>query len=200
MRLYGGIDVSDFSRFGHQRHPLYLGVAFLIAIEVTVTACFIVSYFYLRGVAEEWPPAGVEPPELLWPSVNVVLLLCSAATMWWAGRGINRNSQTILIAGVGSSTLLAALVLVLRAFQFDDFGYSWHSHAYGSIVWTITGFHFVHVASAVVGTGAVTVLAMRGYFTPVRQLGVVVDTLYWYFVAVVWIPFYVVLYWVPRFS
>lgn len=200
MRLYSGIDVTGFSRFGHQRHPLYLGVAFLIVIEVTVTACFIVSYFYLRTVAPVWPPPGVEPPDLLWPSVNVVLLLCSAATMWWAGWGINRHNQTILVIGVGSSTLLATVVLVLRALQFDDFTYSWDSHAYGSIVWTITGFHFVHVASAVVGTAAVTLLAMVGYFTRERQLGVVVDTLYWYFVAIVWVPFYLVLYWVPRFS
>jgi cytochrome c oxidase subunit I+III len=53
--------------------------------------------------------------------------------------------------------------------------------------------------SAIVGTAAVTLLAWRGYFTKQRQLGVVVDTVYWYFVAGVWVPFYVVIYLTPRF-
>ena len=66
------------------------------------------------------------------------------------------------------------------------------------MLWTITGFHYTHVVSAILGTAVVSVLAWRGYFTPERQLGVVVDTLYWYFVAAVFLPIYLVLYWVPR--
>ncbi|MEX2644084.1 MAG: cytochrome c oxidase subunit 3 [Acetobacterales bacterium] len=199
MTVYRGIDVSDLSRFGLRRHPLYMGIAFLVIIEATVSATLIVSYLYLMANADAWPPPGVEPPGLLWPTVNMVLLLCSAVTMWWAGWGIDRHNQRVLTLGIGASTLLATVVLVFRTMQLGEFGIGWQDHAYGSIVWTITGFHFVHVASAVGGTAVVTFLAWRGHFTAVRQLGVVVDTLYWYFVAAAWVPFYVVLYWVPRF-
>lgn len=198
MRIHTALDVSDFGRFGKKRHPLYLGIALLIAIEATVSATLIVSYFYLQINAADWPPASVSPPPLTLPTINMVLLLASAFTMWWAGRGINRGSQRVLTLGVGASTLLAATVLVLRSFQFANLEPSWDGHAYGSMIWTITGFHFVHVASAVAGTAVVTLLAWRGYFTPERQLGVVVDTLYWYFVAWIWVPFYAVLYIVPR--
>lgn len=192
------VDVSGFLRFGKRRHPLYLGIALLVAIEATVSATLIVSYFYLAFTAPQWPPADTPPPDPLLPTVNVVLLALSALTMWWAGRGIDRGDGRVLTAGVGASTLLATIVLVLRGIQMHGFAFQWDSHAYGSIIWTITGFHFVHVASAIAGTAAVTLLAYRGYFTPRRQLGVVVDTLYWYFVAGIWVPFYLVMYWTPR--
>ena len=93
---------------------------------------------------------------------------------------------------------MASIVLVLRSLELMAHDFAWDNHPYGSIVWTMTGFHFVHVVSAIVGTAAVTWLAWRGYFTRERQLGVVVDTLYWYFVAGIWIPLYLVLYWEPR--
>ncbi len=196
--VYAAVDASGMSRFPERKHPLWWGVLGLVIIEITVVATLIVSYFYLKMGAAQWPPPGVEPPPVLWPSINLALLLSSAGTMYWAGWGINRDSQTILTLGTGLSVLLASIVLVLRSLEFVAFDFAWDSHPYGSIVWTMTGFHFVHVVSAIVGTAAVTWLAWRGYFTRERQLGVVVDTLYWYFVAGIWIPMYLVLYWEPR--
>ena len=49
-----------------------------------------------------------------------------------------------------------------------------------------------------IGTAVVVLLGALGFFTQKRQIAVVVDTLYWYFVGLVWIPFYLVLYWAPR--
>ncbi|HEV7265299.1 MAG TPA: cytochrome c oxidase subunit 3 [Falsiroseomonas sp.] len=198
MGTVAAVDAGELTRFAHRTHPLYLGVACLVVIEFTVSATFIASYFYLMFNAPEWPPAGLEPPELVWSSVNLALLLTSSGTMWWAGQGINRGSTRILTLGMGLSVLLATIVLVLRWMQMASFEFRWDSHPYGSIVWTITGFHFVHVLSAAVGTAVVTLLAWRGYFTPERQLGVVVDTLYWYFVSGIWVAFYLTLYWAPR--
>lgn len=193
------VDVSHLTRFAHRRHPLWWGIVGAVTIELTVVSALIVSYFYLRaGAPESWPPPGVAPPELLLPTINLVLLLCSAGTMYWAGWGINRENQTILTLGTGLSVLLASIVLVLRAIQLWQLDFRWDSHPYGSIIWTISGFHFAHVLSAIVGTAVVTLLSWRGYFTSTRQLGVVVDTLYWYFVAGAWIPFYLVIYWTPR--
>lgn len=199
MRVIAAIDLYHLSRFNpDQRAPLWWGILGLIAVEATVTGSFIVSYLYLAMRAEVWPPPGMQPPPLLIPTVNLGLLLLSAGTMWWAGRGIRRGNQKVLTIGVSVSVALAAAVLVLRAFEFMAYDFSWRDHAYGSIVWTISGFHFVHVLSIVTGSAVVAILAGRGYFTKERQIGVVVDTMYWYFVCIAWIPFYFTLYWVPR--
>ncbi|WP_372623592.1 heme-copper oxidase subunit III [Falsiroseomonas sp.] len=198
MRTVPAVDAAELSRFADKTHPLWWGIGGLVAVELTVAGALMASYFYLMFNAPEWPPAGLRPPELLWASVNLVLLLTSSLTMRWAGRGLDRGSQRICTIGTGVSVLIACIVLVLRWLQMAAFEFCWDSHPYGSIVWAITGFHFVHVCSAAVGTAVVTLLSWRGHFTPERQLGVGVDTLYWYFVAGIWVPFYLTLYRAPR--
>ncbi len=198
MRQVVEIDVSRLTRFSRDRHPLWLGIMMLILIETSVVASFIASYLYLMVGAEQWPPAGLEPPPVLWPTVNLVLLLTSIGTMWFAGFAINRGWQLRCAAGVSASVLLHCVVLVLRWQEFEAYEFRWDEHAYGSIVWTISGFHFVHVVSAIVGSAVIAVLAWMRYFTAERQTAVIVDTLYWYFVSGIWAAFYLVLYWVPR--
>ncbi len=192
------IDAGQLKRLAPRTHPLWWGVAGAVTIELVVVANLLTSYFYLASKNEAWPPEGTDPPALLWGSLVVVALLLSAVTMWWAGRGSDAGNRTQLALGVTASCLLAALALIFRGFQFAAFDILWDEHAYGSIVWVIAGFHFTHVVSAILGTAVVAVLAWWGYFTPQRQLAVVVDTLYWYFVAGVSVPIYVVVFWVPR--
>ncbi|WP_137389570.1 cytochrome c oxidase subunit 3 [Rhodoligotrophos defluvii] len=198
MRKYAGYDASGLTRFAHRTHPLWWGVLGVVTIEATVVATLIVSYFYLRMDADAWPPPGVEPPSLLLPTANVILLLISSGTMFWAGWGINRGKKLVLTLGTSTSVALACLVLVFRSIELWTLDFTWDSHPYGSIVWVMMGFHFTHVVSAVIGTAVVALLAGIGYFTPERQLGVVVDTLYWYFVAGIWVVLYLVLCWAPR--
>lgn len=198
MRQYSGADVSGLTRFSKQKHPLYVGILGLIAIELSVVALLTVSYLYLMLTAPAWPPAGLEPAPLAWPSINVGLLLASMVAMRIAGNRITAGDRRGLIVGLLTAVSLHALVLVFRSLEMAAYDFRWDDHVYGSLMWTISGFHFTHVASAIVGTLVVAILALKGYFTPERQLGVVVDTLYWNFVSAAWIPFYLALYWGPR--
>lgn len=199
MTTVADIDVRALPRFQRGNEaPLWWGIVLLIAIEATVVANFVASYLYLRMEAPQWPPAGIEPPPLLWPTISLVLLLSSCVTMWLAGRFINQDRRWPFVAAIWASVALDSLVLLLRWWQFEQFQVGMRASAYGSILWTITGFHFVHVVSAVIGTAVVGVLGMLGFFNSKRQIAVVVDTMYWYFVSIAWVPFYLVLYWVPR--
>lgn len=198
-RTHAALDIGSLPRFNpDRRDPLWWGILGLVVIESTVFMTFIVSYFYLRTEEGPWPPAGVEPPPVLYPTINLFLLLGSVAAMWWAGRRAERNDQRGLVLGIGLSVLLACVVLVLRWLQFEALEFRWDEHAYGSMVWTMTGLHFFHVVATVLGTAAIGVLGALGYFGRDRRLAVVVDAMYWYFVALVWAPVYVVLYWMPR--
>lgn len=203
------LDVADWSRFvTKKQHPLWWGIVNLVVIEITVVATFLASYFFL-GIAQgsaprfehlrgAWPPPGVGPLPLLYPSIDVGLLLVCAATMYYAGVAMRRNEQRRVVAMFALCTGTGLVVLWLRRLQFDELGFRWDEHAYGSMVWTLTGFHFLHVTSAIVGTAAIGLLAAKGYFGEKRQLAIDVDTLYWYFVSFIWIPIYLVLYWGPR--
>ena len=198
MEVEVKVDAAELSRLTPHTHPLWWGVAGAVAIEAAVVANLLTSYFYLMAQNDDWPPQGHDPPDLLWATIILLILPLSSVTMWWAGRGADRDRKTQLAWGVTLSCILATLALGVRGLQFAAFEIRWDEHAYGSILWAITGFHFTHVVSAILGTAVVAVLAWRDYFTPERQLGVVVDTLYWYFVAGIFAPIYLVLYWAPR--
>lgn len=198
-RIRPVLDASGLSRrqAGHDS-PLWWAILGLIAIELTVVAIFISSYFYLRMGQPAWPPAGIEPPPLLWPTVNLVLMLGSIVAMAWSGRAIKRGDRRRFQIGIWLAVSGACLVLVFRSLQLDALEFRWDEHAYGSLVWTLTGFHFVHVTATVLGTAAIAIAGSLGYFNEDRYLGVDVDAMYWYFVALAWIPLYLVLYWGPR--
>ena len=199
MNTYAAVEVSHLSPYtkGHDS-PLWWGILGLVVIECMVVACLITSYFYLRMLDPDWPPPGVDTSRLLLPTINLALLLLSSWCMYKAGVEIDHGRQRGLNIYVGIALALAASVLVLRFIEYRHVGFRWDEHAYGSIVWLMIGLHFAHVLSAIAGTGIMWIWALRGYFTPERQLGVVADTLYWQFVVFIWVPQYLVIHWVPR--
>lgn len=197
------VDAIDVSHLGVHHNgreaPLYWGMWGLIAIEATVFASLISTYLYLASVSTDWPPAGVDPPKLLLPTVNTVVLLSSSWFVAKADRAARRGEQRWLRVGLGIATALAFVFLAIKVVEYGtEVPYRWDSHAYGSIVWTLTGFHTAHVIALVLKTAIVEVLALRGYFDHERNLGVQTQGLYWHFVVAAWIPIYAVLYLSPR--
>lgn len=192
------MDVSALSPYTDgPRAPLWWGFVGMIAIEATVFGSLIASYLYLRAGASVWPPSGIEDPELLLPSVNTAILLVSSIAMHRADGSIARGdgrTMTWLLA----SMALGLAFLVLKYVEYRHVPHPWDESAYGSMVWTIIGFHSAHVCALLLKTAVITTLAGRGYFDRRRRVGITANGLYWHFVVVVWIPLYVVLYWVPR--
>jgi heme/copper-type cytochrome/quinol oxidase subunit 3 len=74
------------------------------------------------------------------------------------------------------------------------------SSAFGSNYFVISGFHLAHF---VVGWLIFVVLLLwtwLGYFDSVRHVPILIGTLYWYFLTVIWIAVFFVLYCTPRFA
>lgn len=180
------------------RAPIWWGIVLLLVIESMVFATMMVSYLYLRMSEPQWPPAGIDPPDLLLPTVNSLVLLASSVPMYFADKAVTRGDQRTLKWGLIIAIALAVVFLVLKVVEYAKVEYAWYDHAYGSIVWLIIGFHSAHVISLVLKTIVMLTLAFRGYFNEKRVLGVQVNGLYWHFVVGVWVPLYFLLYWAPR--
>lgn len=180
--------------------PVWWGMILLVTIETTVFATLISSYFYMGMMLPEWPPAGVDPPDLLLPLVNTGVLLTSSFVVYWATSGIKKGKQRRLKIGLGMAVFLETVFFVIKQMMSQGIEYGWSDHAYASIFWTISRLHTGHVIAAILMGAVATVLALKGYFTQERRLGVDVVNIYFQFVALIWLPVLLVLFLLPNWA
>ena len=167
------------------------GMVWLIATEATLFAALLASYFYLRfRSGPVWPPDGIEDPTLELPLIMSVILLSSTIPVHLAETGIKKGNQGRLKFGLGAGFLLGAIFLGIT------FGIEWPeklhefgptTNAYGSMYFTITGFHAAHVLGGLLFSLWTQVRAWHGAFSIERHLTVQNFAMYWHFVDIVWV-------------
>jgi len=179
------------------RSPGRLGMMLLIATEASFFVYLLFSYFYLASMARgSWPPDGNPALRLSLP--NTIILIVSSGTMWWAEAGIKRGQQGRLRLGLLVTLLLGLLFLALQGLEYSHQKFTPATHAYGSLFFTITGFHGAHVAAGLLMNIFVQARAWAGHFTATRHLALSNVALYWHFVDIVWIIVFLSLYISPR--
>jgi cytochrome c oxidase subunit I+III len=180
------------------RAPMWWGTVFFLVIVGVVLATLVLSYFYLRLDILHWPPAGIEPPDVLLPGIATVILLASVVPIWIAEGGIRAGNQSRLRIGLLVGLVLAAAFLIVMAIDFGGLPYDWTVNAYTSIVWLIGWVFGMQVAALILLGVPVGILAWQGYFNRWRHMAVQCIALYWYFVAAMWIPLFATIYLAPR--
>jgi heme/copper-type cytochrome/quinol oxidase subunit 3 len=166
------------------------GMMTLIATEAMLFATLIASYFYLRWQAEGgWPPDGLKDPKLLRPAIMTAILVSSSLPMYLGEEGIRRNRPGRLVAGLTGTLLLGGVFLGFQAWEYVEKvkEYTPQTNAYGSLFYTITGFHGAHVAIGLLLIAWTLWRALRGRFSARRHLGVQATAVYWHFVDVMWV-------------
>jgi cytochrome c oxidase subunit 3 len=170
-----------------------------IAIEGAVFVATIASYFYLQGNEKAWPPPDTPLPGLTWPTVNLAILLLSLIPNHFVKKAAERMEQRKVQFGMVIADLFACTFVWVRVLEFRHLNVSWDSNAYGSITWTLLGFHTFHLVTDLADSLVLTVLMFtRHGREPKRFVDVSENSFYWYFVVLSWIPIYAVLYWAPR--
>jgi cytochrome c oxidase subunit 3 len=195
----GTIDVSALKpyAFGH-RSLLWWGTMGIIAIEGSVFALLIVTYFYIRTRSPEWPPGIIPPPELFWGTLNMAVLLVSLIPNQLTKLAAERCHLSKARLWLVACLAVAVVFHVVRFLEFRTLNVWWDQNAYGSIVWALLGFHTVHILTDAIDSA---VLAVMLFTTPVdecRFVDVAENSLYWYFVVLSWVPIYAVIYLAPR--
>jgi cytochrome c oxidase subunit III len=209
MEQHAVIDASKLSDSTFDaRAPLWWGNLLLILIETTTMALLIASYFYIRRNYWEWPPPRVhELPPILNPvprlgagTINMLLLLASCLPMYWTNQAARRLDRKRVLAGTLAMLAIALVSCGLRWVEFHDVHFKWNVNAYASIVWTILGMHFIYLLVGAAEFGVMAAWAWRHPFEEKHGLDTTLMGGYWYWVAGIWLPTYVMLYWYPRFS
>jgi heme/copper-type cytochrome/quinol oxidase subunit 3 len=192
------LDVSHLPTYGYSHRSLvWWGTMGMIAIEGTVFALAVFTYFYVRTRVDQWPPS-VPPPDLTWGTLNLLVVLASVVPNHWTKRVAEREDRPRARIGLVVCLVFALVSLVLRGFEFSALNCRWDTNAYGSAVWMLLSLHTVHLATDFYDSAVLTVLSFTGPWEGKHFVDVSENAMYWYFVVIAWIPIYVIIYFASR--
>jgi heme/copper-type cytochrome/quinol oxidase subunit 3 len=172
-------------------------MAMVITTESMLFVGLLSSYFYLRATSDEWPLGGLPRPHLMPVVVFSAVLVASSAPVHLAERAIRRGRvgglRVYLAIGLG------VLFLALQGVEYSRERIAGTHDAYGSLFYTITGFHGAHVLVGLIMLTVVIVRAFKGHFGEARHEAVSNVAMYWHFVDAVWLVVFTSLYVTPLF-
>lgn len=174
-------------------------MVFTVLTEGALFCYLLFTYYYLWASpqpAGSFPPDG--PPSMALSLPNTIVLILSSVAVGWAQLNIKRNDKRRLMLGLGVGAVLGMIFLVVQYFEWSAQKFTLSSNLYGSLFFTITGFHMAHVAAGVIGLWSLFVCSWLGYFNRVRYAHIHIGALYWHFVDVVWIFIFFTFYITPR--
>ena len=200
------IDVSELPHHGFDTYdPVWWGNNLLLAIETSMFAILIATYFYLRQNFTLWPPpvaqltATLRPlPELGYGTANTILLLLGCIPVVFSDLSARRDNRDGARVGLLISLIVGFAALVLRGFEFSAMYFRWDSNAYGSIVWFMLGMHMLHLMILTTETALLTVWIFRREFDMKHRVDIVAISVYWYWVVAIWVILYAIIYFTPR--
>ncbi|MEZ5264475.1 MAG: heme-copper oxidase subunit III [Acidimicrobiales bacterium] len=172
------------------------GLLALVATESMVFALLLFGNFYLRAQAPQWPPAGVADPELKLSAIRTAILLGSSIPAVWAERAAKAGHRRSMLTGLGLTWLAGAVFL---AGHTQEWVKLWpdlkpSTNAYGSVTYTITGLHGLHLVVGLVVVGYLFVRGAGGRYASGRRAPLEIGLWYWHFVDAVWVAVYTSLY------
>lgn len=193
------LDVSALPTvaFGH-RSLLWWGTLAFMLIEGFTLLLMAASWFYLRTNEFDWPPGRTPDPELLIPTLNTVLLLLVVVPMIGVGRAASRMDRRGVARGLLIATAMTLVVNVLRWWELLALGVRWDAHAYGSAAWGLVVLHSTLVVVDLFETGTLGALFLSGKAKRKHYPDAKDAADYQYFLSLVWVPVYVIVYWMPR--
>lgn len=168
----------------------------LVATEAALFAYLLFSYFYVASQAHgAWPPEGL--PKLRIAVPDTIILIIGSLTMVWGERGIRRGDRKQLLLGIAATLVLGIVFIALQGIEWSGKSFSPHSGAYGSLYFTITGFHLLHVLAGLIMLAILFLWTSFDYFGARRHAAVSIGVIYWHFVTVVWLAVFSTFYVAP---
>jgi heme/copper-type cytochrome/quinol oxidase subunit 3 len=171
------------------------GMAIFQISWILAFVCLVIVNWQLRFGYTEWPPPGVEPMGKLVPSFATAALLVS---VWLSRRGLTamrEGNRHAFLTQWGAAIGLGALFVGVMVYEWLIVPMGTQ---YGAIFRLMTAFHAVHALAIGLYMANVYFKARNGHYGSGGydiwwiEAGVKL----WAFVAVAWLLFFAVLYWI----
>lgn len=171
-----------------------LGMWIFLASEVMFFSALIAAFlmFRVRGPADANHVLNIPLT-----AFNTFVLLTSSMTVVLALAAAQRNDQAklrlwLLVSLLFGGTFLS--VQMIEYFKLFQEGLTINSNIFGTIFFTLTGFHGTHVFIGLLWLVGIIVQAFRGRFSATYSMSLEIFGLYWHFVDIVWIILFVIVY------
>jgi len=174
-----------------------LGMVIFITSELMFFGALFGAYFTIRAQAGEWPPADTPHIDALRTGVFTVFLVASSFTQHLGVLAIRRGDLSGLVRWTGITILLGILFLAGQGLEYSELfseDFTIGTNVFGTLFFTMTGFHGLHVAGGLLMLSIVVAKGRMGHFTAERHGPTEAVGYYWHFVDVVWIFLFTVLY------
>ena len=174
-----------------------VGMLLFIASEVMFFGGLFAAYFNARAIhAGEWgPPAGAPELEILPIALPItIVLVASSFTMQFGVWAIRRGDQRAMRRWTLLTLVLGVGFLLGQVYDYTTLGFGISDGSFGTVFYTLTGFHGAHVFGGAVGLTILVARARQGQFSRQNHVAVEAISIYWHFVDVVWIALFSTLY------
>ncbi|MGY6157479.1 cytochrome c oxidase subunit 3 [Paraburkholderia graminis] len=172
------------------------GMMATVATEASLFGYLIFSYLYLASQTEQhWPPEGL--PKIGIGGLNTCVLLVSSVFVWQCERLVRRRRKRWAVASMAVAIMLGVVFIGIQLREWRHHPYGISTHQYGSLYFTITGFHLIHVIIGLIVLVFLLIWTALGYFDEKRCAALRIGGLYWHFVDVVWLFIFTTLYITP---
>jgi cytochrome c oxidase subunit 3 len=162
------------------------GVWTLIVTESSLFGYLLLSYYYLWGQTEHhWPPEGL--PKLSVSGINTVILLSSSVFVYLGERSLRKGGKLSSMLWTFVAIILGAVFVGIQMKEWQDKSYGPTGNLYGSLYFTITGFHMMHVVVGLIILSFLTLWTKLGYIDRRRPAAFSIGGVYWHFVDAVWL-------------
>lgn len=173
-----------------------IGVLTLILTEASLFGYLIFTYLYSAvQQTQHWPPEGL--PKLGISTVNTLILISSSGLCWLCEWLLLHKHRRLAVLSMSGAVVLGIVFMAVQRHEWHDHSYGATSHLYGSLYFTITGFHMAHVLVGVIVLAVLTVWIALGYLDERRHAALKIGSYYWHFVDVVWLFIFTTLYLTP---
>lgn len=169
------------------------GMAIFQISWILAFVCLVIVNWQLRFSYTSWPPEGVEPMGRALPSLATAALLLSVWLSRRALAAIRQDERRAFLTQWGAAILLGAAFVAVMVYEWLIVPMGTQ---YGSIFRLMTAFHAFHAMVIAVYMANVYLKARDGHYGAFDFWWVEAGFKLWAFVAVAWLLFFVVLYWI----
>jgi cytochrome c oxidase subunit 3 len=192
-----------------QREGVSVGIWLFIASEVLFFGVLFLGYGVYRLLYPEAFRIAGAHTEVLYGSVNLLLLLTSSAAMTIAVDAARQQTRWITIICLALTILLGIGFLLCKGLEYRSDvmkGLLPGAHfplqppqtqLFWAFYWIMTSVHAIHLATGIIIVGVFALMLLRR-MVPIGAPAILGVATYWHFVDTVWIVLFPLLYLVGR--